>query len=248
MFDCVNLKDPCDFALPYDVFTEFYRIPSTDYKLGWIKIKRNIFIDYTLPILDENHECECMETEYCEDDSCINRCLYIECSPMNCTPHCKNQRMRHFEHLKEHEIDIRFNLRKGWSLHTLVACKRGEFLLEYTGEWISQKLFEERSKDLKTKSDFYFLQVKNDAIIDASFKGSEARFANHSCDPNCHIEIWTVDSEKRVGVFASRDIQPNEELSYNYNFDSLVNYSCFCGSQNCTGTLGKGYLSKFKVL
>ena len=45
---------------------------------------------------------------------------------------------------------------------------------------------------------------------------SESRFANHSCDPNCRTEKWTVGGETAVGLFALRDIAEGEEVTYNY--------------------------------
>lgn len=50
------------------------------------------------------------------------------------------------------------------------------------------------------------------------------RFVNHSCEPNCEMQKWSVSGLSRMGLFALRDIQPGEELSYDYNF-SLYNPS-----------------------
>lgn len=55
-------------------------------------------------------------------------------------------------------------------------------------------------------------------IIDAT-KGSMARFVNHSCEPNCKMDMWTVGGRPRMALFAGRDIELGEELTYDYNFE-----------------------------
>ncbi len=79
-------------------------------------------------------------------------------------------------------------------------------------------------------------------IIDAT-RGSMARFVNHSCEPNCRMEKWTVGGKPRMALFAGDNgIVTGDELTYDYNFD---NYSqknvqeCRCGAKNCRGFLGK---------
>jgi hypothetical protein len=49
-------------------------------------------------------------------------------------------------------------------------------------------------------------------VIDAGVDGNDARFINHSCDPNCD----TVIEGGRVFIEAKRTIQPGEELGYEY--------------------------------
>ena len=79
-------------------------------------------------------------------------------------------------------------------------------------------------------------------IIDATTRGSIARFVNHSCNPNCRMEKWTVDGKPRMALFAGdRNIMTGEELTYDYNFDpySLKNVQeCRCGEKRCRGVLG----------
>ena len=41
-----------------------------------------------------------------------------------------------------------------------------------------------------------------DRIIDAGPKGNYSRFMNHSCQPNCETQKWTVNGDTRVGLFA----------------------------------------------
>ena len=47
------------------------------------------------------------------------------------------------------------------------------------------------------------------------------RFVNHSCDPNTEIQKWCVNGLFRMTLFAIRDIQPGEELGYDYNFSNF---------------------------
>ena len=67
------------------------------------------------------------------------------------------------------------------------------------------------------------------------------RFVNHSCDPNCEMEQWSVNGLIRMAVFARRDILPGEEICYDYNF-SLFNtdqgQECKCGARECRGVIG----------
>ena len=41
-------------------------------------------------------------------------------------------------------------------------------------------------------------------MIDATLKGSEARFINHSCAPNCAMQKWQVRRLKKVTAQAKR--------------------------------------------
>jgi histone-lysine N-methyltransferase ASH1L len=78
-------------------------------------------------------------------------------------------------------------------------------------------------------------------IIDAT-RGSIARFVNHSCDPNCRMEKWTVNGKPRMALFAGdRGIMTGQELTYDYNFDPYSQKNvqeCRCGAYNCRGFLG----------
>jgi histone-lysine N-methyltransferase ASH1L len=55
-------------------------------------------------------------------------------------------------------------------------------------------------------------------IIDAT-RGSICRFVNHSCEPNCSFQMWFVEGERRMALFAGEEgIETGEELTYDYNF------------------------------
>jgi SET domain-containing protein len=71
--------------------------------------------------------------------------------------------------------------------------------------------------------------------------GSIARFANHSCLPNCEIQKWTVDGLQRMCIFSARPIKAGEEITYDYNFqcfNSEAQQPCYCESSKCRGTIG----------
>jgi len=56
---------------------------------------------------------------------------------------------------------------------------------------MSNEKCRERLKTIyKDMNSFYFIGFDVSTVIDACQKGSVARFANHSCNPNCHIEKW----------------------------------------------------------
>src|SRR6266536_2516382 len=88
---------------------------------------------------------------------------------------------------------------------------------------------------------YYLMLFDQNMIIDAT-RGSIARFVNHSCEPNCRMEKWTVAGKPRMALFAGeKGIMTGEELTYDYNFDPFSQKNvqeCRCGSTNCRGVLG----------
>ncbi|XP_015685997.1 histone-lysine N-methyltransferase NSD3-like, partial [Protobothrops mucrosquamatus] len=118
----------------------------------------------------------------------------------------------------------------------------GEFVNEYVGELIDEEECRLRIKRAHENNvtNFYMLTVTKDRIIDAGPKGNYSRFMNHSCNPNCETQKWTVNGDVRVGLFALGDIPTGMELTFNYNLDCLGNgrTECHCGAENCSGFLG----------
>jgi SET domain-containing protein len=69
-------------------------------------------------------------------------------------------------------------------LRALRDFQPNSFILEYRGEVISTEECEHRMVTMYTgRSNYYFLNIDADTILDAGRKGSEARFANHCCAP-----------------------------------------------------------------
>ena len=80
-------------------------------------------------------------------------------------------------------------------LFSVDEMKRGSIVIEYLGEVLPRSEAERRIKSI-VGSRNYMLEVREhyaDTVIhtyiDATRFGNESRFVNHSCDPNCGIQI-----------------------------------------------------------
>jgi SET domain-containing protein len=120
--------------------------------------------------------------------------------------------------------------------------RRGQRIIEYTGEAIGDDEADRRYDDDKMSRHHTFLFVVDDkTILDAAVGGNDARFINHSCDPNCEAVI----EGKRIFIYALRTIRPGEELAYDYQYERTKDhtaedetfYACRCGAPNCRGTI-----------
>jgi uncharacterized protein len=120
---------------------------------------------------------------------------------------------------------------------------KGEKIVEYTGERISNAEADRRYDDEKMRRHHTFLFILTSrTIIDGGVEGNPARFINHSCDPNCEAVIY---DSRRIWIEAIREIAPGEELLYDYQYERTDDhtdedeefYVCRCGAPNCRGTI-----------
>ncbi|MGH6735548.1 MAG: SET domain-containing protein [Methyloceanibacter sp.] len=109
----------------------------------------------------------------------------------------------------------------GRGLFALERIPKGVCIVEYTGREITEEEW------LKSRSRYLF-KVTEKKTIDGWDKSNLARYINHSCRPNCEIEI----RKGRVFVMAKRGIRPGEELAYDYGkeyFDDMIKpIGCRC--------------------
>ncbi|KAK6456186.1 histone methyltransferase [Scheffersomyces xylosifermentans] len=130
-----------------------------------------------------------------------------------------------------------------WGLYALEPIAAKEMIIEYVGESIRQQVAENREKGyLKTGiGSSYLFRIDENTVIDATKKGGIARFINHCCSPSCTAKIIKVEGEKRIVIYALRDIEANEELTYDYKFERETNdeerIRCLCGAPGCKGYL-----------
>jgi hypothetical protein len=120
--------------------------------------------------------------------------------------------------------------------------RKGTRIIEYVGELISQKEADKRYDDASMKRHHTFLfALDSGKVIDAAVGGNDARFINHSCDPNCQA----VEEGNQIFIEALRGIAPGEELYYDYAYERTsattpedeALYKCLCGSAKCRGSI-----------
>ena len=111
--------------------------------------------------------------------------------------------------------------------------KKGTKIIYYTGKIITKKQTENNPKFDNDKA-IYLFNLNNRYDLDGDFSYNTARLINHSCDPNCEVEGKGL----KLWISSIKDINKNEELTYDYGFSFDENYKdfpCKCGSNNCCG-------------
>ena len=106
-------------------------------------------------------------------------------------------------------------------------------IIEYKGKIITNKEVEKNSKFDNEKA-IYLFNLNKKYDLDGDFKFNTARLINHSCNPNCEVS----GSGLKIWIYAIKDIEKGEELSYDYGFSYDENYKdfpCKCGAKNCVG-------------
>jgi len=118
----------------------------------------------------------------------------------------------------------------------------GTRLIEYVGERITPAEADARYPDQPgTPHHTCLFAIDDDIVIDAAVDGNDARFINHSCDPNCDAVV----EDDRIWIETIRNVEPGEELAYDYAFvlperhtmAARRRFPCRCGSASCRGTM-----------
>jgi len=142
--------------------------------------------------------------------------------------------------------DLAFEIRRssiqGRGAFATRRIRPGTRLIEYVGERISREEADLRYDDASMSRHHTFLfALDDDTVIDAAVGGNDARFINHSCDPNCQAVI----EDGHIFIEAVRNIQPGAELTYDYAYERTDDhgpedealYACSCGSARCRGSI-----------
>lgn len=103
---------------------------------------------------------------------------------------------------------------------------RGEVIAKFDGEIFKA----EKCTDLPTDIADHAIQIDEHHWQESS---GNARYINHSCDPNCGVSGLNT-------IVAMRDIKKDEELTWDYDMteDSDWRMECQCGSPICRKTIG----------
>ena len=110
--------------------------------------------------------------------------------------------------------------------YTTAPIRKGARVVEYTGPRITKEQADEKYEHSPTT--YLFGVGDGSRVIDGH---GLAMFINHSCDPNCE----TDEIRGRVWIKAIRNIEPGEELTYDYNlYDGDDDEAfCNCGAAIC---------------
>ena len=119
--------------------------------------------------------------------------------------------------------------------------KKGTRIIEYIGEKIKKSEGDKRSEqrikkflDSKETGSVYIFELNKKYDIDGSPEYNKARYINHSCDPNCEVDI--IDD--KIWISSIKNIKKGVELSYDYGYEfdeDFRDHPCKCGSQSCVG-------------
>ncbi len=142
----------------------------------------------------------------------------------------------------EQAIKVKFSKIHGRGVFATRKIAAGTRIIEYTGSRITDKQAEKRmGLDPENPYHTFFFSLESGKLIDGGEGGSDARWINHSCEPNCEAQ----EEKGRVFIHALNDIRRGEELAYDYGLvidekmtKSLKQaYGCRCGSAECRQTM-----------
>lgn len=135
-------------------------------------------------------------------------------------------------------LEVRGSGIHGRGVFATRTIRKGSRIIEYTGKRMS---WDETPSDSTDPHTFLFL-LDNGEVINPEIGGNDARWINHSCEPNCEA---LEEDDGRIFIYALRTLRPGEELSYDYAMEideprtkALEKaHACLCRSPNCRGTL-----------
>lgn len=150
----------------------------------------------------------------------------------------KHQNGRENSNGSEALLEIRQSAVHGTGVYAKQPIQKGHRIIEYTGRIVAWKKASDQADGPHT---FLFGLTNGRDVIDPAVNGNEARWINHSCDPNCEA----IEEGNRVFIYALKPLRPGDELFYDYGLEVdqprtpelEKEYRCFCGAVRCRGTL-----------
>lgn len=106
-----------------------------------------------------------------------------------------------------------FNVKRsttGLGLFSTQTYSKGDLIIEYTGETISEAEANQRGGK-------YLFELNDAWTIDGKGRENLARYINHSCAPNAEPEL--TNDETQVFIYAKKKISPGDEITYHYGKD-----------------------------
>jgi SET domain-containing protein len=112
----------------------------------------------------------------------------------------------------------------GWGVYATRTITKNTRIVDYAGEKISNQESLRRERQYIRNGHIWCFKLTTRTVIDAGVGGNVARFINHSCQPNCYIDI----KKGIIWIRAARTISRGEELTYDYNTDGEALIKCRC--------------------
>ena len=114
----------------------------------------------------------------------------------------------------------------GSGVFALEPINKNRRIIDYAGELVRNDESEAREERYLAQGCIWVFRVNRRWSRDAAVGGNIARFINHSCTPNCWIE---VDAKtKTIWVRAAKQIRKGQELVYDYNTEGDKVIPCKC--------------------
>jgi len=117
--------------------------------------------------------------------------------------------------------------RTGLGLFATRPIKKGAKIVRYFGPLLDSK----KKKDDAIENKYLF-ELNNRWTIDGSVRKNIARYINHACKPNAESDV--KPRKRKVVIRAIRDIEPGEEINYDYGTDYFKAYlkpiGCKCAA------------------
>lgn len=147
--------------------------------------------------------------------------------------------------LKTQPFEIRRSRIQGRGAFAIQPIRKGTRIIEYRGEPITHKEADRRydEDDAEGRHHTFLFILSDDIVLDARKTECDAKYLNHSCDPNCE----SVIEDGHIWIDAIKPIKPEQELVYDYQFEfdddyepeDIRYYACRCGTAKCRGTIIK---------
>ena len=107
--------------------------------------------------------------------------------------------------------------RTGLGLFATRPIKKGTKIIRYFGP-----LLDSRKKKDDAIENKYLFELSNRWTIDGSVRENIARYINHGCKPNAESDV--KPRKRKVFIRAIKNIEPGEEISYDYGTDYFKAY------------------------
>lgn len=134
-------------------------------------------------------------------------------------------------------------------LFALATISSGQFILPYRGRLLSnaEALEAEIRRRAAGNKIHYLLRLDDETVMDGGQPDNPARYANHSCAPNCEMVLVAM----HPWLAALRTISAGEELTFDYGYGlaEALEHPCHCQAPGCAGHIVAGpWRWKFRTL